>query len=87
MVGNEPRVSLAQVIRTVRPIDGGLALGRRTQSDSGGVLMAVACVAIAVLLYAIVSLVWGGGDEGEDGALVSRRSSPITVSGSSRAST
>lgn len=65
-------MTLAQVIRTVRPVGGGLAAVRRTPPESGGMLIAVACVAIAVVLYAIVSLVWGPTDDSIDGPLASR---------------
>jgi hypothetical protein len=69
MVGSGSRVQLATVIRVVRPIGGGVILDRRSRTDRGGVLMAVACVVVAVLLYGVVTLVGGFVDDSDDGSL------------------
>jgi hypothetical protein len=82
MVGSGSRIPLASVIRGVRPIGGGLAAGRRPRPERSGILVAVACVATAIVLYAVVSLVGSFADDvgdGPFGAMAIERTGEVAV--------
>ena len=60
-----PSFADALVLHAARANYRRLLVPRRRQADAGGLWMGIACVLLAVLLYVVVTVVWGSGDGGE----------------------
>ncbi len=81
MLQGGPKVSSVRAVAVPRPMARGGVLGQRRTVESSGLGVAVACVAAAILLYLVATLVWGFEDDVGDGMLGDGRSSGIPQRG------
>jgi len=80
MPGSAPRFASAHTIHMAPRIVGAAAVRRRATGESNGVLMAVACVVAAILLYLAGTMVYGFGEDDESFSLGAIRSGDATTS-------
>lgn len=60
-----PTFADALVIHAARANVRRQLVARRRPADGGGLWMGIACVLLAIILYVVVTAVWGSGDAGE----------------------
>lgn len=64
MLPSGPRFTPVPAPYPARPRAHGVAIQRRRRAESSGLVRAIACVAGAVILYMVGSLVWEFDDDG-----------------------
>jgi hypothetical protein len=79
MPGSAPRFGNAYTIVVAPRTVAGATLRRRTRGESHGVLVAVACVVAAILLYLAATIVYGFDEDDEGFSLGAVRGADATL--------
>ena len=80
MPGSAPRFASVYTMHPAPRLVAAAAVRRRATEESNGVLVAVACVVAAMLLYLAGTMVYGFGENDESVSLGAIRSSGATMS-------